>query len=38
MLRFVNGKDINDGLVEQQMKQIIDDINNTFTSEYEIAA
>lgn len=38
ILNFVNGKNINDGLVEQQLKRIVEDINNTFTSEYEIAA
>ena len=38
ILNFVNGKDINDGLVEQQLKRIVEDINNTFVSEYEIAA
>ena len=38
LLNFVNGKSINDGLVEQQLKRIVEDINNTFISEYEIAA
>lgn len=38
ILNFVNGKNINDGLVEQQLKRIIEDINNSFISEYEIAA
>lgn len=38
ILNFVNGKNMTDGLVEQQLKRIIDDINNTFVSEYEIAA
>lgn len=38
ILNFINGKNINDGLVEQQLKQIVDDINNNFISEYEIAA
>lgn len=38
ILNFVNGKNINDGLVEQQLKRIIEDINNSFVSEYEIAA
>ncbi len=38
ILSFVDGKNINDGLVEQQIKDIKSDINNTFTSEYEIAA
>lgn len=38
ILNFVNGKNMTDGLVEQQLKRIIDEINNTFVSEYEIAA
>ena len=38
VLKFVNGKDIDDGLVAQQLKGIVDDINNSFVSEYEIAA
>lgn len=38
ILNFIDGKNINDGLVEQQLKRIIEDINNTFVSEYEIAA
>lgn len=38
VLNFIDGKNINDGLIEQQLKRIVDDINNTFESEYEIAA
>ena len=38
ILNFINGKNINDGLVEQQLKRIVEDINNSFVSEYEIAA
>lgn len=38
VLKFVNGKDIDDGLIAQQLKAIVDDINNSFVSEYEIAA
>lgn len=38
VLNFVDGKNINDGLVEQQLQRIVEDINNTFESEYEIAA
>ncbi len=38
ILNFVDGKNIDDGLVKEQLQRIIDDINNTFTSEYEIAA
>lgn len=38
ILSFVDGKNITDGLVEQQLKRIVEDINNNFISEYEIAA
>lgn len=38
ILSFINGKNINDGLVEQQIQRIKEDINNSFISEYEIAA
>lgn len=38
ILNFINGKNMNDGLVEQQLKRIVEDINNSFISEYEIAA
>ena len=38
ILNFIDGKNIDDGLVKEQLQRIIDDINNTFTSEYEIAA
>ena len=38
VLNYINGKPINDGLVEQQLKRIIEDINNNFVSDYEIAA
>lgn len=38
VLNLINGKSINDGLIEQQLKRIIEDINNNFISEYEIAA
>lgn len=38
VLNFIDGKNINDGLIEKQLKAIVDDINNTFVSEYEIAA
>lgn len=38
ILKFINGKNINDSLIEQQLKQIVDDINNNFISEYEISA
>lgn len=38
ILNFISGKEQNDGLIEQQMKRIVEDINNSFVSEYEIAA
>ena len=38
ILKFVNGKNINDPLMEKEMQNIIQSIDNTFTSEYEIAA
>lgn len=38
ILNFINGKNINDGLVEKELKSIVEDIDNSFVSEYEIAA
>lgn len=38
ILSFIDGKNINDPLIESQMQEIVDGINNTFISEYEIAA
>lgn len=38
LLRFKDGKDITDDLIAEQMKQIVNDVQQTFTSEYEIAA
>lgn len=38
VLNFINGKSTNDGLIEQQLKRLVEDINNNFISEYEIAA
>lgn len=38
ILNFLNGKNNDDQLVAQELKRIKDDINNTFVSEYEIAA
>lgn len=38
ILKFRDGKNINDPLVEKSMQQIVESINNTFTSEYEVAA
>lgn len=38
ILNFVDGKNITDVLIEQQLKRIVEDINTNFISEYEIAA
>ena len=38
ILNFINGKQVSDGSIEQQLKRIKEDINNNFVSEYEIAA
>lgn len=38
ILNFIDGKNINDPFVESAMQQIVDGIDNTFISEYEIAA
>ncbi len=38
ILSFIDGKNITDTLIEEQLKKIVDDINSSFTSEYEIAA
>lgn len=38
VLSFIDGKNITDTLVEEQIKRIIDDINSSFISEYEIAS
>ena len=38
VLNFIDGKNMTDGLIEEQLKRIVEDINNTFVSEYEIAA
>lgn len=38
VLNFINGNNIDDGLIKQQLQSIVDNINNTFISEYEIAA
>lgn len=38
ILSFIDGKNIKDGLIEQQLKKIVEDINDNFISEYEIAA
>lgn len=38
VLNFINGKPVEDSLVASQLKRIVEDINNTFVSEYEIAA
>lgn len=38
ILDIINGKGAKDKLVEEQLNQIVQDINNSFMSEYEIAA
>ena len=38
ILSFIDGKDITDKNIEQQINTLIADINENFTSEYEIAA
>lgn len=38
ILNFINGKPSNDSFIEKQLKNIIDDINTNFISQYEIAA
>lgn len=38
ILKFIDGKNITDPLIEKAMQQIVNSINNTFISEYEIAA
>ena len=38
ILSFIDGKNITDPLIEKAMQQIVESINSTFTSEYEIAA
>lgn len=38
ILDIINGRGAKDKLVEEQLNQIVQDINNSFMSEYEIAA
>lgn len=38
ILNFINGKDITDTLIAEQMNKIKEDISQSFMSEYEIAA
>lgn len=38
ILNFIDGKNITDVLIEEQLNRIVDDINQNFISEYEIAA
>ena len=38
ILSFKDGKDVTDSLIEQEIKQLIEDLNTNFISEYEIAA
>lgn len=38
LLKFVNSQDVTDKSIKQQLDKIIDNIDQTFTSQYEIAA
>lgn len=38
ILNFIDGKNITDPLMEKAMQQIVESVNSTFVSEYEIAA
>lgn len=38
ILSFLEGKNINDPMIETQLKRIVEDVNINFISEYEIAA
>lgn len=38
ILSFLEGKNINDPMIETQLKRIVEDVNVNFISEYEIAA
>lgn len=38
ILKFVDGKNYEDPLIKSQMQEIVDGVNNSFISEYEIAA
>jgi hypothetical protein len=38
ILKFVDGKNITDSSIEQALKRIVDDLDNNFISEYEIAS
>ena len=38
ILKFIDGKNINDPLIEQEMQELVSGINNSFISDYEIAA
>lgn len=38
ILKFVDGKNYEDPLIKNQMQEIVDGVNNSFISEYEIAA
>lgn len=38
ILHLKNGKDVNDSLVQEQIKNLVNDLSNSFTSEYEIAS
>lgn len=38
ILNFIDGKNITDSLIEQQLNRLVEDINVNFISEYEVAA
>lgn len=38
MLSFLNGQDVNDSTIQKELDKLVEDLNNNFTSEYEVAA
>lgn len=38
LLNFIDGKDVTDKNIEYQLNKLVEDINNNFVSEYEVAA
>lgn len=38
ILQFLNGNDVTDGSIEQQLNNLVEDLNTNFISKYEIAA
>jgi len=37
-LQFIDGKDITDKSIDEQINKLVEDINTNFVSDYEIAA